>query len=145
MAFPRTPKQNRKAKEKGFCERTDVKKLEDIVQQLYSKDKEKTLSDWSESGKWYGEYLRTLFGDNAIDVIGGILKISWNLNEVEIKREDMFVTMRIVSFILSEEMTELLVTYVNGLMSSLGYKTEKAEYIRGLAKLGYQRVFHKTT
>jgi hypothetical protein len=120
-------------------------KLEEIVHQLYSKDKEKTISDWSEAGKWYGEYLRTLFGENAIDIIGGILKISWNLNEVEIHREDMFVMMRFVSFVLSEEMTELLVTYVDGLMSSLGYKQNNAEYIRGLVKLGYQRAFHKTS
>jgi hypothetical protein len=120
-------------------------KFDEIVHQLYSKDKEKTLSDWFEAGKWFGEYLRTLFGENAIDAIGGILKISWNLNEVEILREDMFVNIRFVSFILSEEMTELLVTYVNGLMCPLGYKTNEAEYIRGLAKLGYQKVFHKTS
>ncbi len=118
-------------------------KLDEIVQQLYSKNKDKTISDWFETGRWYGEYLRTLFGENAIDIIGGILKISWNLNEVEIQSDDMSVEMRLVSFILSQEMTELLVTYVNGLMSSLGYKKNKAEYIRGLAKLGYQRVFHK--
>jgi plasmid stability protein len=116
-------------------------KLEAVVKSLYSTDKEVTLTDWSEYGKWYGEYLRTLFGENAIDVIGGALKISWNLDEVELRRDDMKAELRFASFVLSSEVTELLVNYVTGVMESLGYEKRDGEFIRGLAKLSFERVF----
>ena len=36
--------------------------LDAVVKVLFSADKEAALSDWAEAGKWYGEYLRTIFG-----------------------------------------------------------------------------------
>ena len=115
--------------------------LDKVVKALYSANKEETLSDWAEAGRWYGEYLRTLFSEAAIDVIGGALKISWNLDEVEMRRDDMKVELRFASFTLSKEVTELLVSYIVGVMESLGYKIGEGEFIRGLAKLSFERVF----
>ena len=116
--------------------------LDKVVKALYSTEKEVTLSDWDEAGRWNGEYLRTLFGENAIDVIGGALKVSWNLDEVEMTHDEMKVELRFASFFLSEEMTELLVSYVVGLMAPLGYEKDEIDFIRGLAKLSFKRVFH---
>ena len=76
--------------------------LDRVVKSLYSTDKEATLSDWAEAGKWYGEYLRTLFGEDALDVIGGALKISWNLDEVEMRHDEMKAELRLVSFAIVE-------------------------------------------
>ena len=115
--------------------------LDRVVKALYSTDKEATLSDWAEAGKWYGKYLRTLFGEGAIEVIGGALKISWNLDEVEMRHDEMKAELRLASFALSEEVTELLVSYVAGVMESLGYEMGDGESIRGLAKLSFERVF----
>jgi hypothetical protein len=116
--------------------------LDKVVKALYSTEKEVTLSDWDEAGRWNGEYLRTLFGENAIDVIRGALKVSWNLDEVEMTHDEMKVELRFASFSLSEEMTELLVSYVVGLMAPLGYEKDEIDFIRGLAKLSFKRVFH---
>jgi len=116
--------------------------LDRVVKTLFSADKEGTLSDWVEAGKWYGEYLTTLFGEDAIEMIGGVLKVSWNLDEVEMRREEMKVELRFASFALSEDVTELLVSYIVGVMGSLGYEREEGEFIRGLAKLSFKRVFH---
>jgi hypothetical protein len=115
--------------------------LDTVVKNLFTSEKEETLSDWTEAGKWYGEYLRTLFGDNAIDVIGGAMKISWNLDEVEMRHNEMKAELRLASFTLSAEMTELLVSYVTGVMASLSYEKVGGEFIRGLAKLSFERVF----
>ena len=115
--------------------------LDRVVKSLYSADKEATLSDWAEAGKWYGEYLRTLFGEGTIEVIGGALKISWNLDEVEMRHDEMKAELRLVSFALSEDVTELLVSYVSGVMGSLGYERREGGFIRGLAKLSFERVF----
>ena len=115
--------------------------LNKVVKALFSADKDATLSDWAEAGKWYGEYLRTLFGDGAIEVLGGALKVSWNLDEVEMRHEEMKAELRFASFALSEDVTELLVSYIDGVMGSLGYERREGEFIRGLAKLSFERVF----
>ncbi len=115
--------------------------LEAVVKVLFSADKEAALSDWAEAGKWYGEYLRTVFGEDAVDVVGGVLKVSWNLDEVEMSREDMKAELRFASFALSVDVTELLVSYVVGVMGSLGYERRGGEFVRGLAKLSFERVF----
>jgi hypothetical protein len=115
--------------------------LDAVVKVLFSADKEAALSDWAEAGKWYGEYLRTLFGEGAIEMVGGVLKVSWNLDEVEMRREEMKAELRFVSFALSEDVTELLVSYIAGVMGSLGYERRGGEFVRGLAKLSFERVF----
>jgi hypothetical protein len=115
--------------------------LDAVVKVLFSADKETALSDWAEAGKWYGEYLRTLFGEGAIEMIGGVLKVSWNLDEVEMRREEMKAELRFASFALSEDVTELLVSYIAGVMGSLGYERRGGEFVRGLAKLSFERVF----
>lgn len=117
------------------------RRLDTVVKSLFASDKEATLSDWAEAGKWYGEYLRTLFGENAIEVIGGALKISWNLDEVDMRHDEMKAELRLASFSLSEEVTELLVSYIAGVMGSLGYERREGEFIKGLVKLSFERVF----
>ena len=97
-----------------------------VVKTLYSDDKEATLTDWAELGKWYGAYLRTLFGEGAIEVLGGALKVSWNLDEVEMMHNETKAELRLASFTLSEELTELLVSYIVGVMESLGYMRRDA-------------------
>jgi len=116
-------------------------RLDTLVKRLFASNKEETLSDWTEAGKWYGEYLRTLFGESAIDVIGGALKISWNLDEVEMRHDEMKADLRIASFSFSAEVTELLVSYVTGVMVPLGYQKTGGEFIGGLVKLSFERVF----
>ena len=115
--------------------------LDAVVKVLFSADKEAALSDWAEAGEWYGEYLRTLFGEGAIEMVGGVLKVSWNLDEVELRREEMKAELRFASFALSSEVTELLVSYIAGVMGSLGYERRGGEFFRGLAKLSFERVF----
>ena len=118
-------------------------RLDTVVKNLFASDKEATPSDWAEAGKWYGAYLRTLFGEDAIEVIGGVLKVSWNLDEVEMRQDEMEAELRLASFTLSKEVTELLVSYIAGVMGSLGYERRDGEFIRGLTTLSFERIFHK--
>jgi hypothetical protein len=117
-------------------------RLDAVMKNLFASDKEATLSDWTDAGQWFGAYLQTLFGENAIEVVGGVLKVSWNLDEVEMRRDEMNAELRLASFTLSEELTELLVIYCTGVMESLGYEKRNGEFVRGLAKLSFERVFH---
>ena len=66
------------------------------------------------------------------------LLTSWNLDEVEISDGDDAV-LRFTGFGMSEEFTKLLLSYVHGLMESLGYAEVEIDSLRGMATIKYIR------
>ena len=100
---------------------------------------EKSAKSWYEAGKWYGEYLKTRLGDEAISFFKEDLLISWNLDEVNLVHDDMYAELSIVSFKLTEELTELLLNYVTGVMESFGFNKTHNESLRGLVNIKFRR------
>jgi hypothetical protein len=96
-------------------------------------------SIWEEAGRWYGRYLTgKLTVDEIIPFLRRDLLASWNLDEVEIADGDDAV-LRFTSFEMSEEFTNLLLSYVHGLMESLGYAEVERDSLRGMATMKYIR------
>ena len=118
-------------------------RLTSVVRELIRDGKEELLAAWYEAGRWYGEYLHTLLGEEAVDFLEKDLLVSWNLDEVEVRNDEMTVDLRIASFVISLELTELLISYVKGVMASLGYEISKEECLRGLATLNFKKIFAK--
>lgn len=115
--------------------------LDHLIGELYPASGEELRRIWYESGRWYGEYLRTKLKDD--DVLGFFEKallVSWNLDEVEIRNDDGTVTLRYTSFTMSLESTELLVSFVSGAMHSLGFEERDRDYLRGMATLRYKEI-----
>lgn len=100
---------------------------------------EKYLQSWYEAGKWYGEYLKTRLSYEAIPFFKEDLLISWNLDEVNLKYDDLYAELSIVSFKLTEGLTALLLNYVIGVMESFNYNKTHMESLRGLAKIQFIR------
>jgi len=118
-------------------------RLTSVVRKLIRDDKGELLAAWYEAGRWYGEYLYTLLGEEAVDFLEKDLLVSWNLDEVEVKNDEITVDLRIASFAIPLELTELLISYVKGVMTSLGYEIYKEECLRGLATLNFRKTFAK--
>ena len=118
-------------------------RLTSVVRELIRDDKGELLAAWYEAGRWYGEYLHTLLGGEAVDFLEKDLLVSWNLDEVEVRNDEMTVDLRIASFVIPLELTELLISYVKGVMASLGYEISKEECLRGLATLNFRKIFAK--
>ena len=116
--------------------------FDEMLRGYYEKDREKLLADWRVAGRWYGEYLRAVFTDGVLDHLEKVLRVSWNLNEVEVVEEDYTVKISFTSFTMSSEFTELLVEFMAGLMSALGYKAKKVDAVKGLAALTYQMIIN---
>jgi hypothetical protein len=94
---------------------------------------------WEEAGRWYGRYLTGKFTvDEVIPFLRRDLLASWNLDEVEIADGDDAV-LRFTGFGMSEEFTNLLLSYVHGLMESLGYAEVEKDSLRGMATIKYIR------
>ena len=100
---------------------------------------EKSPMSWYEAGRWYGEYLKTRLGDDAISFFKEDLLMSWNLDEVNLKYDDLSAEISIVSFKLTEELTELLLSYILGVMESLNFNNTYKESLRGLANMKFIR------
>lgn len=108
-------------------------RFKELVERLYLEDAEELSGLWYESGRWYGAYLRTkLNGESIFGFLEKDLLVTWNLDEAEIRQEDVLVFVRCTSFGMSRELTDLLVHYLVGLMEELGYSENDRDVLRGL-------------
>jgi hypothetical protein len=106
--------------------------LDYLTETAYATQKEQLLAKWYESGQWNGKYLKEKF-ENPVEALGNFLKFSrWDLNEVEAKQDANSIKIRCVSTVLSNEGTELLCKFVEGVMTGMGYKTEKIDCMKGM-------------
>jgi len=114
--------------------------LERLVVELYPEMGEELRGAWSEAGRWYGAYLRAkLRGADILAFLERALLVSWNLDEAEVRDKGGAVALRLTSFVLSLESTELLLSYVSGAMDSLGYDETGRDIMRGMARARYVR------
>jgi hypothetical protein len=94
---------------------------------------------WFESGKWHGKYLKEKFED-PVQALKSFLEASrWDLNEVEIKKDGNMVKVRCVSTVLTEEATEVLAKFIEGIMKGIGYQKEKSDCVKSMIVLEFRR------
>jgi plasmid stability protein len=112
--------------------------FKEIIEQLNEAQKTEQLNIWKESGRWYGAYLKAkLHLDDLFPFLQRDLEVSWNLDEVDIQQQDLMVVIRCTSFCMSKELTDLLVSFVMGLMDELGFSETDRDVLRGLAILKF--------
>jgi hypothetical protein len=103
-------------------------------------DIEEIQNLWFEAGRWYGEYLNTKLGEEeALSFLEKDLKLSWNLDEVEINNSGYEASIRCASFMMTQNLTNLLLSYLSGVMFSLNYDEVDRDYLRGMAFLKYNK------
>ena len=115
--------------------------LNHLVERLYAKKGEELRRIWGEAGRWYGEYLRAkLQPGEALGFLEKELLVAWNLDEAEIRESETEVAVRWVSFTMTGEFTELLLSYLSAVMEVLGYREVERDSLRGMAILKYTRI-----
>ncbi len=120
---------------------TPSETLNKLIEKLYPKEKDLLHEIWFESGKWFGKYLLVKVKDeDSVKMFGEILRaVSWNLKDVEFKKGADTVTFKCISFTLSLENTVLLMKFIEGAMSTLGYETVSQEYLRGMIDMEFRK------
>jgi hypothetical protein len=92
---------------------------------------------WFESGKWHGKYLKERF-DDPIKSLKTFLEVSrWDLSEIDVKRLGAITRVRCISAVLSEEATQMLARFIEGIMSGFDYKIQKCELLKGMIVLEF--------
>lgn len=109
-----------------------------LTSKAFKDEKQVVQAQWYESGKWYGKYLKEKF-DDALEAFRRFLEASrWDLNEVEIRRNSDTVKLRCVSTVLTEEATDTLSRFIEGIIHSLGYETKKKDSMRGMILIEFK-------
>ncbi|MFQ6095561.1 MAG: hypothetical protein ACE5NN_05410 [Candidatus Bathyarchaeia archaeon] len=125
---------------------TPSETLNGLIQRLYRSDKEFLQKLWFDSGRWYGKYLLAKVGDgDPVELFVEVLKVTgWNLKDAEFKRNDDSIVFRCISFTLSMENTVLLMKFVEGVMTTLGYEVTNRDCMRGMINLNFGPVKSKS-
>jgi len=120
---------------------TPSETLNNLIERLYPKEKELLQTIWFDSGKWYGKYLLVkVRNEDQVEMFGEILKVtSWNLKDVEFKKDANGVTFRCISFTLSLENTVLLMKFIEGVMNTLGYEMVNQDHLRGMIRMEFRK------
>ncbi|MFW6117438.1 MAG: hypothetical protein ACOC6G_02515 [Thermoproteota archaeon] len=106
-------------------------RLEDMAYQD-EREKKALQEAWYQSGKLHGRYLEEKFGE-PIQTLKKFLETTrWDLNEVELEREEGTVKLRCISTVLTEQGTQLLSRFIQGVMDSMGYCTEENDCMKGM-------------
>jgi hypothetical protein len=106
--------------------------FKDLIKHLYNENPDELLDLWHNSGSWYAAYLSTKINSDFFNFFERDLLVSWNLDEAEIKVEDVAVYVRLTSFGMSHDITGLLVMYTKGFFKELGYQVTNEDILPGL-------------
>jgi len=111
--------------------------FKDLVKQLFKEDSKSLLDLWFNSGRWYAAYLSNKINGDFFPFLEQDLLVSWNLDESDIKAKDVLVEVRLTSFDMSAEITELLVMYTKGFFEELGYDISSEDVLQGLVSFNF--------
>jgi hypothetical protein len=100
-------------------------------------DKTSLENVWFESGKWHGKYLKERFTDPVKSLETFLEGSRWDLSEVEVKRFNAITRVRCISTVISEEATQLLARFIEGIMQGFDYQIQKCDILKGMIVLEF--------
>ncbi|RLG91593.1 MAG: hypothetical protein DRO36_03915 [Candidatus Hecatellales archaeon] len=103
------------------------------TKKLYQTEKENLLKNWYNSGLWYGKFLKAKFENPTESLKKFLLACFWEITEIEISKSgDEKISLKIIAPSQTQENTELLLKFIDGIMTSLNYKILREEFWRGI-------------
>ena len=108
-----------------------------LLTKLFKNDRETLLELWYNSGRWYSAYLSARLNQEVLSFLEKDLLVSWNLDESEILTKDVLVSIRLTSFGMSTQFTDLLVVYTKGIFEELGYDVSSEDILPGLISMKF--------
>lgn len=116
-----------------------VNLMNSILARIGGEYLEEIYRDAYESGYWYGRYISVKF-DNPLEAIRSLLSyILLTPTDISIEGDGGSILFRLISPNLSSETTKLLLSIFEGVMSALGYETDRAEYTKGIVIASFKK------
>ncbi|MBC7129721.1 hypothetical protein H5T51_00685, partial [Candidatus Bathyarchaeota archaeon] len=112
--------------------------LDYVMSSIYKAGKNEFLEKWFESGKLHGRYLKERF-KNPVDALRCFLEATrWDLNEVDVIRNENCFRLRCVSTAMSMGATEMLCRFLQGIIIGIGCNITNAECLKGLVIIDFK-------
>jgi len=115
----------------------------DLISNLDITERENLLETWYRSGRWYSAYLSARLDQDILEFLEKDLLITWNLDESEIKTQDVMVSVQLTCFGMSTQFTDFLVVYTKGIFDELGYAVSGEDVLPGLISITFLKNIKK--
>ncbi|WP_440059902.1 hypothetical protein ACSU1N_01715 [Thermogladius sp. 4427co] len=102
-------------------------------------DLEKVKEAFYESGRAYGIYIKNKY-NGSLDIVKSFIEKSrWDFNEVLVMKDTNTVRIMCVSTVMGDTETDLVVSFIKGLMTGLDYAIDREEIARGIIVIDFKR------
>jgi predicted DNA-binding protein len=111
-----------------------------IIRKIYGGSSDELRRKWFETGEWYGKYILAKFGElkNPEELRNLIEAYLWDMNEIHLVRIDDRAVLRCISPHQPLELTELSASFLEGVMSALGYKCVRRDVVKGVILMEFK-------
>jgi predicted DNA-binding protein len=111
-----------------------------IIRKIYGGSSDELRRKWFETGEWYGKYILAKFGElkNPEELRNLIEAYLWDMNEIHLVRIDDRAVLRCISPHQPLELTELSASFLEGVMSVLGYKCVRKDVVKGVILMEFK-------
>lgn len=111
-----------------------------MEEKLFPQEKENLLKRSYESGRWYGKYLQIKFHNGEpLDMLEKLLDVRSASSEIRLFRNGDQLSLTRLCPNDSLEHTQIVSKYLEGIMNSFSYETEKNDVSKGLIVLEFER------
>ncbi|MEM1545246.1 MAG: hypothetical protein QXY40_01210 [Candidatus Methanomethylicia archaeon] len=116
--------------------------LHAIIQKIYENSTDELKKKWLETGGWYGKYILAKFGElkNPEELKNLLEAYLWDMNEIHLVRLDGKLLLRCISPHQPIELTELSASFLEGVMSALGYKCIRKDIVKGVILMEFKSI-----
>jgi predicted DNA-binding protein len=113
-----------------------------IIQKIYGGSGDELRRKWFEAGEWYGKYILAKFGNlkNPEELRNLIEAYLWDMNEIHLVRLEDKAVLRCISPHQPLELTELSASFLEGVMSALGYKCIRKDVVKGVILMEFKSI-----
>jgi hypothetical protein len=111
-----------------------------LIEKYYREDGESISRVWYDQGSWYGRLLPSHFiAKDGFEALEKFMRtIFWGLSDLTISEIEDGLVLRCIGPRLPESYTNLLASFLEGFIHSLGYRTVNKDVSRGIIFLTFK-------
>lgn len=118
--------------------------LYDVMERLYSDEKEWVTEKWYTSGEWCGKYYQVKYSEAALQqFIEDMPNFFWNITELKTlnNQKEGIEQERLLQCLIPrfpKSYTTLFASFLEGALSSMGYPCKRKTVSKGIIKINFE-------